>query len=172
MASASFTVSVGVHGVFIRLLQKEERGRERGNSEDWELTFGWVGHPEISPEFLNRRHPGRDGHFFCDCGEGIVQTPSIPGAKFVHKWLEVEVRCLWQQADRQNTFYEDVVQDRLRIGVRHCSIFQVRYFASKPPEMILESEHRMVDLGSEVQPRRVFAIEGNEVPAEDHVVAD
>src|SRR5437667_10218603 len=71
IASASFTVSVGVHGVFIRLLQKEERGRERGNSEDWDLTFRWVGHPEISPEFLDGRHPGRDAHLFCDRGERI-----------------------------------------------------------------------------------------------------
>src|SRR5438128_11557875 len=165
MASASFTVSVGVHGVFILSLQKEERVRGRGNGEDWDLTFGWVGHAEISPELLDGDHPGRDGHFFCDRGEGIVQTPSIPGAKFVHKWLEVEVRCLRQQANRQNTFYEDVVQDRLRVSVRHYPIFQVRDFAGKPPEMILESEHCMVDLGSQVESRGVLAVKGNEVTA-------
>src|SRR5438128_22950 len=169
MASASFTVSVGVHVFFILSLQKEERDRERGNSEDWDLTFGWVGHPEISPELLDGRHPSRDGHFFGDCGEGIMQTPSIPRAKLVDERFEVEVRRIRQQANRQNTFYEDVVQDRLRVGVRHYPIFQVRDFAGKPPEMILESEHCMVDLGSQMEPRGVLAIQRDQIAAKDHV---
>src|SRR5438445_11716820 len=111
MASASFTVSVGVHGVFIRLLQKEERGRERGNSEDWDLTFGWVGHPEISPELLDSGHPSRDGPFFCDCGEGIMLTPIIPGAELVDERFEVEFRRLRQQANRQAPVTTEIVQD-------------------------------------------------------------
>ena len=64
------------------------------------------------------------------------------------------------------------MQNRLRVGVRYCSIFQVRYFAGKPTEMILESEHCMVDLGSEVEPRGVLAIQRDQIAAEDHVVAD
>src|SRR5438128_11041477 len=101
-----------------------------------------------------------------------MQTPSIPGAELVDKGFEVEVRRIRQQTNRQNTFYEDVVQDRLRVSVRHDPIFQVRYFAGKPPEMILESEHCMVDLGSEVEPRSVLAIQRDQIAAEDHVVAD
>jgi hypothetical protein len=38
--------------------------------------------------------------------------------------------------------------------------------------VILESEDGMVNLGSQMEPRGVFAIQGYQVPAEDHVVAD
>src|SRR5712692_11202827 len=101
-----------------------------------------------------------------------MQTSSIPGAKLIDERFEVEVRRLRQQANRQNTFYEDVVQDRLRVSVRYCSIFQVRDFAGKPPEMILESEHCMIDLRAQMESRSVFAIQRDQIAAEDHVVAD
>ena len=106
-------------------LQKEERGRGRGNSKDWDLTFGWVGHPEISSELLDGRHPGRDGHFFCDRGEGVMQTPGIPGPEFVYKWLEVEIGCIRQQANRQDPLHEDVMDDRFGFGSARVRSFRL-----------------------------------------------
>src|SRR5437773_12552955 len=97
---------------------------------------------------------------------------SGPRAKLVHERLEVQIRRLRQEANRKDAFDKDVVKDRLCVRIRHRSLFQVGDLARKLPEVILESADRMVDLGSQVESRSVLAVQGDEVPAEDHVVAD
>ncbi len=51
-------------------------------------------------------------------------------------------------------------------------LFQVCYFTGEPAEVILESENRMIDLGSQVESGGVLTVQGNEVAAKHHVVAD
>src|SRR5712692_9928055 len=138
----------------------------------WGSALGTVRHPEISAEFLNGRHPGGDGHFFGDGGEGVMQAPGVSWTKLIHKWLEVEIRCLRQEADRQNPLDKNVMNDPFSVLIRETAVFQVRDFTGKPSEVILEPEDRMVDLGSQVESGGVLAIEGNEIAPKHHVVAD
>ncbi len=128
-----------------------------------------AGHPEVPAQFLNGRHSRRNRHFLCDSGECVVQTPGVPGAKLVHEWLEIEIRRLRKKANRQDSLDKDIVKNRLRLTVRQRQFLQVVNLARELSEVILEPEDRIVDLSPQVESRGVFAVERNQVSAEDHI---